>query len=87
MSNELTHSSRRMFVATAARAGLGGTIALGAGLALERVDVAARRKRRGGRNRKSIDTSTSTTTTNDATNVSVAIGDPGATGPSVEIDT
>lgn len=85
MSLALPHHSRRMFATMALRAGLGGALALAAGMAKEQSDVAARRKRRGGRNRKSVDTATSTTSTNDATHVSVAIGEPGAPGPSVEV--
>ena len=86
MSTELTLHSRRMVVKKTIQVGLGGSLAWAAGVILDRADVNARRKRRGGRTRKSIDTSTSTTSTNNQSNVSVAIGEPGAPGPSVEID-
>jgi hypothetical protein len=74
--------SRSMFETTTVQLAVRCMLALGAGMALERAGIAAQLQRRGGRTRKVIDTAT----TNDATNVSVAIGEPGATGPSVEID-
>ncbi len=86
MSTELTLHSRRMVLKKALPVGLGGSLALATGAILDRAGVNARRKRRGGRTRKSVDTSTSTTSTNNQSNVSVAIGEPGAPGPSVEID-
>jgi hypothetical protein len=86
VSTELTLCSRRVFVIRTVRAGLGGALVVGVGLVLERAGIAAKRMRHRGRTRKSVDSSTSTSSTNNETNVSVAIGEPGAPGPSVEID-